>query len=141
MTLPDMAPPLVAASAAIVLLLGLAHLLYTLRGRKLWPRDDALRARMQDVAPVITRETTMWRAWLGFNASHSFGLILFGAVYADLALAHADVLFGSLFLRALGLAMLLGWVVLARLYFFSVPLRGVLLATALYVLGLAAGAA
>jgi hypothetical protein len=136
-----LAAGLVAASAAIVLLLGLAHLLYTFRGRKLWPRDDALRARMHEVAPVITRETTMWRAWLGFNASHSFGLILFGVVYADLALAHADLLFGSLVLRAVGLAMLCGWVVLAKLYFFSVPLRGVLLATALYVVGLVAGSA
>lgn len=137
----SVAAVLVATSAAIVLLLGTAHLLYTLRGRKLWPRDDELRARMQDVAPVITRETTMWKAWLGFNASHSVGLILFGVVYAELALAHADVLFGSLVLRAVGLAVLCGWVVLAKLYFFSVPLRGVLLATALYVLGLAAGAA
>lgn len=137
----SVAPVLVVASAAIVLLLGTAHLRYTFRGRKLWPRDDALRARMQDVAPVITRETTMWKAWLGFNASHSFGLILFGVVYADLALAHRDLLFGSVVLRAVGLATLLGWVALAKLYFFSVPLRGVLLATALYVLGLAAGSA
>jgi hypothetical protein len=35
----------------------------------------------------------MWKAWIGFNASHSFGLILFGTVYAYLALAHGSFLF------------------------------------------------
>ncbi len=29
---------------------------------------------MQQVSPVITRQTTMWKAWVGFNASHSYGL-------------------------------------------------------------------
>lgn len=132
---------LVAASAAIVLLLGLVHLAYTFRGRKLFPRDDALRARMQEVSPVITRETTMWQAWIGFNASHGFGLVLFGAAYGDLALAHGALLFGSVFLTSLGLLVLCGYVVLARLYFFRIPLRGVLLATLLYVLGVLASCA
>jgi hypothetical protein len=130
---------LVAASGAIVAVFGLVHVLYTFRGRRLFPRDDALRARMHDVAPVITRETTMWKAWLGFNASHGLGLVLFGAVYAYLALARGALLFGSGFLLALGLVALCAWTVLARLYFFSVPLRGVVLATVLYVLGVLAG--
>jgi hypothetical protein len=64
----------IAGSAAVILLLGLLHLLYTFRGHKLHPRDPDLTARMMAVSPVITRETTMWRAWVGFNATHSFGL-------------------------------------------------------------------
>jgi hypothetical protein len=140
-TVPAMralAPSLVAASAAIVLLLGLTHLVFTFRGPTLLPRDRALRARMEDVSPVITRETTMWRAWIGFNASHAAGLIVFGAVYGDLALEHGDVLFQSAFLLVLGLIALLGYVVLAWRYFFRVPLVGVLAATALYGLALVA---
>jgi hypothetical protein len=136
-----LAPWLVAASAAIVLLLGLAHLLFTFRGPKLLPRDPALLARMREVSPVITRQTTMWKAWIGFNASHSYGLILFGAVYGELALAHGDVLFGSVFLLALGLVLLLGYVVLAGRYFFRTPLLGVVLATVLYVAALIAARA
>jgi hypothetical protein len=132
------APSLVAASAAIVLLLGLVHLLYTLRGTKLFPRDRELRARMQAVSPAITRQTTMWKAWVGFNASHSVGLIVFGAVYADLALAHDEVLFGSPFLLVLGLLVLLGYALLARAYFFRTPLRAMMLATVLYAMALAA---
>jgi hypothetical protein len=130
------AASLVAASAAIILLLGLIHLLYTFYGPKLLPRDRELQTRMQQVSPVITRQTTMWKAWVGFNASHSHGLILFGAVYGYLALAHSDFLFQSVFLLSLGLILLFGYVFLAKKYFFRVPFRGVLLATFLYALAL-----
>jgi hypothetical protein len=40
---------------------------------------------MSQIAPVITKEATMWRCWVGFNASHSMGLILFGLVFGFLA--------------------------------------------------------
>lgn len=131
-----LASALVAASAAVILLLGMAHLLFTFRGPKLHPRDAALQARMQEVSPVLTRQTTMWKAWVGFNASHSYGAIFFGLVYGYLALVHAALLFQASFLLAVGLALLLGYLVLARLYWFSIPLRGVALATALYVAAL-----
>ena len=104
----------------------------------LQPRDRELQARMQEVSPVITRQTTMWRAWVGFNATHSCGLLLFGAIYGYLALVHSSVLFHSAFLLSLGLALLLGYVFIARKYFFRIPFRGVLLATLLYALGLIA---
>lgn len=126
----------IAASAAIILLLGLTHLLYTFRGPNLHPRDPDLTGRMMAVSPVITRDTTMWRAWVGFNATHSFGLILFGALYGYLATRHSALLFRSWFLLALGFALLLGYAVIAKLYFFTAPLRGILLAAALYLLGI-----
>jgi hypothetical protein len=131
-----LATSLLATSATILLLLGLTHLLYTFYGSNLLPRDPDLRTRMQQVSPVITRQTTMWKAWIGFNASHSCGLILFGAVYGYLALAHSDFLFQSAFLLWLGLIQLLGYVFLAKKYFFRIPFWGVLLATFLYAMGL-----
>ena len=121
-----------------MLLVGLMHLLYTFHGPKLLPRDRELHTRMQEVSPVITRQTTMWKVWVGVNASHSYGLILFGSVYGYLALAHRDVLFQSIFLASLGLLLLFGYIFLARRYFFRVPLRAILLATVLYVLALIA---
>jgi hypothetical protein len=126
----------IAASAAIISLLGLVHLVYTFRGPNLHPRDPDLTARMMDVSPVIAPETTMWRAWVGFNATHSLGLILFGALYGYLAIRHSTLLFQSWFLLALGFALLLGYVVVAKLYFFSTPFRGVVVAAALYLLGI-----
>jgi hypothetical protein len=76
----------IAASAMVILLLGITHLLYTFRGTQLHPRDPELTAKMMTVSPVITRESTMWRVWIGFNATHSFGLILFGALFGYLAM-------------------------------------------------------
>ena len=131
-----LAPSLIAGSAAIIMLLGLIHLLYTFHGPKLLPRDRDLQTRMQDVSPVITRETTMWKAWVGFNASHSGGAILFGAVYGYLALAHGAFLFQSTFLLSLGLLMLCGYAFLGKRYWFSVPFRGILLAAVFYVIAL-----
>jgi hypothetical protein len=42
-----LAPSLVAASAAIILALGLVHLLFTFHGRKLHPRDPELETRLK----------------------------------------------------------------------------------------------
>jgi hypothetical protein len=126
----------IAASAAIIMLLGVIHLVYTFSGPKLQPRDPELTARMQSVPPVISRETTMWRAWVGFNASHSFCLIFFGALYGYLSLRHSDFLFGSSYILVLGFLLLIGYVVLAVLYWFRAPVIGVSLATVLYLLGI-----
>ena len=131
-----LAPSFIAASAVVIFVLGLVHLLYTFRGLKLHPRDAALEARMKEVAPVLTRETTMWKAWIGFNASHAGGAILFGLVYGYLALVQSSFLFRSSFLLLVGLCLLVGYVFLSKAYWFSAPFRGIVLSTALYVAGL-----
>jgi len=127
-----LAASLVAASAAIILFLGIVHLLYTFSGSKLDPRDAALKNRMAEVSPVISRDTTMWKAWVGFNASHSYGAILFGLVYGYLALIHGAFLLQSSFLLCVGVLLLAGYVFLGKVYWFSVPFRGIVLASALY---------
>ena len=134
-----LAPSLIAASTAILLLLGLIHLVYTFRGTKLHPRDAALLARLKEVSPVITRETTMWKAWIGFNASHSYGAMLFGLVYGYLALVHAAFLFQSTFLLLIGLLFLAGYALLGKVYWFSVPFRGIVLSASFYVAALIVG--
>ena len=108
---------LMALSASIIFSLGVVHLVYTFWGPMLTPRDPALQISMSEISPVITKETTMWRGWVGFNASHSMGLILFGLVFGFLALAHGQLLFQSPFLLVVGLAMLCGLVVLCKVYF------------------------
>ncbi|HEY4042377.1 MAG TPA: hypothetical protein VGM32_11120 [Rhodopila sp.] len=134
----NVAPLLVAASAAVVLFLGIVHLLFTFRGSKLHPRDAALLQALRNTPLVISRKTTFWRAWTGFNASHSFGAILFGLIYFYLALWAPQLLFGTWFLRIVGLALLLGYDFLAFRYWFSGPLRYLVLATILYAAGLVA---
>jgi hypothetical protein len=92
---------------------------------------------MNQIAPRITKETTMWKCWIGFNASHSMGLILFGLVFGFLAWAHSELLFQSAFLLVVGLATLVGFAVLCKLYFFRVPLAGISISLACYVASLA----
>lgn len=126
---------LIAASAAVLGALGCIHLLYTYHGSKLEPRDPVVREAMERSTLVITRQTTVWRATKGFNASHSLGIIAFALVYGYLALWRPDVLNGSLFLLTLGMSVLLAYLALARRYFFSIPFRGVALACVLYASG------
>jgi hypothetical protein len=120
-------------SASIIFTLGVFHLAYTFYGPMLTPRDPALQISMRQISPVITNETTMWRCWVGFNATHSMGLILFGLVFGFLALAHSQILFHSPFLLIVGLAMLGSLVVVCKMYFFSGPLTGVSISLACYV--------
>ena len=101
-------------SAGIVLVLGLIHLAYTFRGPLLTPRDPALQAMMSNVSPVLTRQTTMWKAWLRFNA----------------------ILLTSVYLLLVGLVMICGYVVLARLYWFSVPFWSTSAALVCYLAGI-----
>ena len=128
---------LMVASAGILLVLGSLHLVYTFAGSKLTPRDPALRLSMAQVSPVISRETTMWKAWVGFNASHSFGAILFGLVYGHLAIVQPAMLFASPFLLGVGLAMLGGLLALGKAYWFSIPFRGIAISFACYVAAIA----
>ena len=79
----------------------------------------------------------MWRCWVGFNASHSMGLILFGMVFGYLAWAHGQLLFQSPLLLVVGLAMLSGLSVLCKVYFFSAPLTGVCISLACYLASIA----
>lgn len=124
---------LMTVSAGILFALGLLHLVYTFWGPKLTPRDPALRIRMGEVSPVITRQTTMWRAWVGFNASHSMGAMLFGLIYGFLAIVHSELLFQSPFLLVVGLAMVGGFFALAKVYWFSIPFTGISISLACYV--------
>jgi hypothetical protein len=128
---------LMVMSAGVSFALGVFHLIYTFWGPNLTPRDHALQIAMSQISPVITKETTMWRCWVGVNASHSMGLILFGLVFGFLALAHGELLFRSPFLLVVGLAMLGGLVVLCKFYFFSAPLTGISISLACYVASIA----
>ncbi|MCU7645716.1 LIC_13387 family protein [Pseudomonas piscis] len=129
------APALLIAGAAIVLLLGTLHLIYTFATDKFQPRDPALAERMRAVAPVISAQTSLWRAWIGFNASHSLGAMLFGLVYGYLAWLHPELLHQAPGLLYLGLAFLAGLWVLAVRYWFRIPLLGISLALLLFAVG------
>jgi hypothetical protein len=128
---------LITLCAAVILGLGVIHFIYTFWGPKLLPRDRSLRASMEATSPVISSETTMWKTWIGFNASHALGAILFGLVYGYLALIHPAFLFQSGFLLLVGFAALVSYALLGKAYWFSIPFTGILIALVCFAAGIA----
>jgi len=127
---------LVAGSAAIILFLGSVHLAYTMFTQKFSPTDGQLEIAMKHTGVVISSQTTMWSAWIGFHFSHSIALILFGLMYGYLVIYRWELLDRSYFLAILGLVFLSAYVVLARVFWFQAPFIGVSMATVLYFAGL-----
>ena len=123
---------LFSASALIVLVLGGVHLFYTYVGPKLYPRDRALVDRMREVPLVISPRTTTWKAGIGFHASHSLGALLFGTLYLYLAHEPTHLLASSPFLLAVGGGYLVAMTILAKAYWFNIPLAGMSLALCAY---------
>lgn len=76
------------------LVLGILHIAYTVidaeRPRRIVPRDRELVERMRASTLVLTRETTVWRAWIGFNLSHGLGVVLFAAALIYGAALHFE---------------------------------------------------
>ena len=128
---------LMVVSATIVFTIGVVHFVYTFWGPRLTPRDSALQISMSQISPVITKETTMWRCWVGFNISHRMGLTWFGLVFGFLAVAHSRLLFQSPFLLVIGLAMLGGFVVLCKIYLFNVPFAAISISLGCYISSIA----
>ena len=120
---------LFAAGGAIFASLGTLHLILTFRGTKLHPHDDAVRAAMQATTMRITRDTSLWNAWIGFNASHSLGAMVFGAFVLLLALGHGDFLRSAPAFAWLAFANAAVWLAVAQRYWFRIPRNGLALST------------
>lgn len=126
---------LLTSACAIIGALGLVHLVYTFRTDKFEPRDEDVGRKLRQISPVLTKETSMWKAWVGFNASHSLGALLFALVFGYLALFELEFLLSSPFLVALSLLTLVSFWLLARAYWFSAPFRGISLSIILLSTG------
>lgn len=119
---------LLATGAAIFGVLGTLHLVYTFYGRKLDPRDDAVRTAMQSTTMRITRDTSFWNAWIGFNASHSLGAMIFAAFMLTLALGYGDLVRSAPVFAWLAVANAAAWFAVAWRYWFAIPRNGIALA-------------
>jgi hypothetical protein len=73
----------------------------------------------------------------GLQCQSQYGTDFLRPGFGFLALGHGQLLFQSRFLLLVGLAMLGGFVVLRKVYFFSVPLIGVSISLACYVASIA----
>ena len=119
------------------LALGAAHALATplsLGDRKgLSPTDQALSDRMAESRLRLTKRTDMWLAWVGFNLSHSLGLLLFASFVAIIGRSPAS--FGQQAAACVPLAALTSaaYFCLAARYWFRTPIIGCALSVALFL--------
>ncbi len=111
--------------------LGGLHAIYTLldlrNPRRLVPVDPSVMHAMANSAVRLSRGgTDMWRAWIGFNFSHSLGLLLLAtlAIWAGFRINRLPVAIMPA-LTLIGCAYLL----LALLYWFRIPVIGVAIGT------------
>ena len=111
-------------------------MLYTFSGDKLLPRNPAAIEAMKATELHLTRETDVWRAWIGFNASHSLGLMGLGATLIGVSAQAPETFDRSLLWPVGALSWVAMYYVLSKRYFFSIPRRGVTVAFLLLLTGL-----
>jgi hypothetical protein len=117
--------------------LGFAHAVATPQtpadAKGLSPRDPAVRGAMTSDHILLTRRTTVWLAWVGFNMSHSLGAILFGVVVALIGRSSAS--FEAQANVFLPLAVLVSaiYLALAVRYWFRTPIIGISLASVCFL--------
>ena len=124
---------LLIIGAGIFAALGLAHLAFTFFSDKFHAYDSSVEEAMKQSSPRISKDTTMWQAWVGFNASHSLGPIVFAAFYIPLAVTDYEVVQSSLWLSVLPVIVGLSYLVVAKLYWFKVPFTGILISTLFFI--------
>lgn len=127
------------AGAAVLGLLGLLHLVYTLRdmtGRPKFfaPRDPSLlEAMRQTRAGIAPGGRDYWQATLGFHISHSLAVLMAAGIVLGGSLT------GPTWLGYVGLAITLIYALLAWRFWFAIPLWGCMVSAALQAAGLITG--
>ncbi|MEQ8303396.1 MAG: hypothetical protein RIB47_08400 [Cyclobacteriaceae bacterium] len=123
-----MTPILIITGNLILLCLGTLHLYYTLFTNKFSTRDAVTVEKMKADYPVLTKGTTVWNAWIGFNGSHSIGAIFFGIINIYLVVRYQEIVTHDPFFFILNTVVLGFYLWLAVKYWFNAPLVGIALA-------------
>ena len=120
-------------------LLGVLHALYTFadisRPRRLVPDNPAVIEAMSASGVRLARGgTTMWRAWVGFNFSHSLGAVIFGfgCIVVGLSLDSLALPKATL-LVPVAISAIYLW--LAIRYWFRIPAIGIAAGTLCFTIG------
>lgn len=114
------------AGAVPFLVLGIAHAALTPLAptdqKGLSPSDPELPSAMARSRVRLTKRTDMWRAWVGFNLSHSLGATAFGAFV--LVIGMDSVVFAQHAAVGVPLSLLVSasYLCLAIKYWFRTPI-------------------
>ena len=133
---------LIRAGLCIIGVLGVLHLIYTLQDlhtpKRFVPTDETLLVQLQATGVKLVKNSwpgrSFWGSFMGFNLSHSVGILAFVAVFMGLG-SIAPVLVFHPFMLCILLVTMLSYVVMSRLFWFSIPFYGASFATILIMLG------
>jgi len=114
--------------SAIFAILGSIHLYYTFFTNKFSSRNEKMVDEMKSSSLILTRKTTVWKAWIGFNASHSSGAIFIGVINFYLANRYFETLRHDHFFFLFNIMTTVFYLWLARKYWFKIPFIGILIA-------------
>jgi len=117
----------------IIFILGILHLLYTFFSNKFSSKNKELISQMKVSYPILTKETTMWKGWIGFNASHSSGAMFIGIINFYLALEYFPVFQSDHFFFVFNITTIAFYVFLAKKYWFRIPFIGILITLICYI--------
>jgi hypothetical protein len=122
------AQSLVAIGAAIFIAMGTLHGVLALRDvskpNAFTPIDPSVREAMKGAKLAFNPRANVWQAWLGFNLSHSLGLVVFGGGVFTLGWRHFEVFAGSLVVQALTVLVAASYFVLSARFWFWGPAVG-----------------
>jgi len=124
---------LLIVGAVIFGTLGAIHMVYTFFTNKFDAFDNKVTKAMKNTSPVLTKETAMWDAWVGFNASHSLGAMLLTAFYVPLAISNMEVIRETQWFSILPVIIGFSYLVLAKKYWFKIPFIGILVSTICFI--------
>lgn len=134
---------LVVTGAGLLVLLGVAHALLTLTSKRtsggMTPTDPRVQEAMGFVgglglAPDL--ETTLWRAWVGFNLSHALGMVVAGLLIGLPPLLGSGVPLENPWWLIAALVLPVTYSIVSARYWFQQPTVALSFATLLIVAGL-----
>jgi len=109
----------------ILAVLGTIHLVFTFFTNKFSPRNGKLESEMKIESPILSRQTTMWNAWIGFNASHSSGVMFIGLINLYFAVNYFTFFQSDHFFFLFNIFTIVFYTWLAKKYWFKIPLTGI----------------
>lgn len=124
------------AGALPLLLFGISHAVHTPQQpeerKALSPADPGLAEAMARSRVLLTSRTDMWRAWVGFNLSHSLGLVLFGVVVVLVGRTPTTFKYNAAVFLPLAVVVSVIYLGLGLAYFFRTPIIGSAVAIVLF---------
>ena len=136
MTVQELSRYLFLSGALPFLLLGIAHAMHTPRQpnerKGLSPTDPGLAESMARSRIHLTGRTDMWRAWVGFNLSHSLGAVLFGVVVVLVGRTSASFEYNAAVFLPLAVVVSIAYLSLGVAYWFRTPIIGICVSVFLF---------